>query len=212
MKNMQIQLSPHVDSAYSGFTLIEMVVGLFASTILLSGLFLLLSTSQSNQVSLVSSYLSVDAVNGNITNMIRTIRTAQPSANGSYLIESATSNEFILFSDIDGDDIVERVRYRRTGNTLERGVTEPTGVPATYPPAMEKFTVLADGISNGSVPVFSYYNAGWPVDQAGNPLPAPVDRARIRLVRLHIASHVDAQENTAYMLDTYVALRMLKSN
>ena len=43
--------------------------------------------------------------------MTKEIRGAQTGADGSYLIEKAADNEFIFYSDIDGDDIPERVRY-----------------------------------------------------------------------------------------------------
>jgi len=60
------------------------------------------------------AFQQADAVNEarrGVETMVREIREAQTGEDGAYLIGEATDNEFVFYSDVDKDDLVERVRY-----------------------------------------------------------------------------------------------------
>jgi len=195
-----------------GFTLIETTIALFSSSVLLIVLYALQQTIQVNQFQLFNQYLSTNTTNTNMLFITKTIRTIQPSQNGSYPIYSASPDELVVFSDIDYDNIVERVRFKRVGDTLTKGITEPVGIPATYPDDQEKTSVLIDNLSNGLVPIFTYYNESWPADQVRNPLSMPNDKLHIRLIHITIKTNNSNRPIDEYALDTFVQLRTLKNN
>jgi hypothetical protein len=195
-----------------GFTLIETVTAIFAVTVLVSVLYALEHTVQTNQMLLFNSYLSVDSTNANVSFLTKTIRTVQPSQNGSYPILTAQPNELVVFSDVDFDGIVERVRFRRNGTVLQKGITKPQGSPATYPDAQEKINEMVNGITNGNAPIFTYYNENWPKDLVNNPLSMPAGILKIRLIKISIKTNLGTKARDEYALDTFVQLRTLKDN
>ena len=122
-----------------------------------------------------------------LTAMATEIRSMGPSENGSYAIESAASNSFTFYSDVDGDDVFERVRYFIVGNTLRRGIIEPTGNPATYSTFAETTRDLVhDLVVTASPSMFIYFDGNY--DGSQNDLPIPVNIALIRLVKVSIVS------------------------
>lgn len=108
------------------------------------------------------------------------VRSMGPSENGSYPIALADGTAFTFFADVDADGQFEQVRYFLNGTTLQKGVIDPTGIPATYPPASENVRDVVKYIVPGTA-VFSYWNQSWIGETASLSLPAPV--ASVRLVR-----------------------------
>ena len=64
--------------------------------------------------------------------MVKEIRESSPAENGAYPVETATDQTVIFYSDTDADELIERIRYTLDGTNLIRGVTKPSGWPATY--------------------------------------------------------------------------------
>jgi prepilin-type N-terminal cleavage/methylation domain-containing protein len=116
------------------------------------------------------------------------IRSMGAAANGAYPIAAATETAFTFYSDIDGDGILEQIRYFLDGTTLKQGTTEPSGIPALYPPASEVIREAVHAIVPGS-PVFTYYPEGEPA--LTGPLASPVNISAIRLVQLSLTTDKD---------------------
>ena len=172
-----------------GFTLLEVLLtmGIMAVITILVTLFgidiLQLQTTLNDSVAKQQEVTIAAAT------IMRELRSPVTSANGSYAIESASSVSLNFYGEVDGDVAVEKVRYFFSGTTLKRGVTDPSGNPATYPPANEVtkdlvLDVLFSPISTKSL--FVYYGNDYTGTQP--PLAAPINPQTIRLIQLTIIS------------------------
>ena len=115
----------------SAFTLIEVIVtvAVFAiSIVAISQTVLVFYRSQRYTFEESSA---INEARKGIETMTKEIRGAETGADGSYLIEKAADNEFVFYSDIDGDNVPERVRYfwgsQITGSQSQQCVTFSTG-------------------------------------------------------------------------------------
>ncbi len=132
------------------------------------------------------------------------IRSLQPSAQGAYPIEKAEADEFIFFRDIQGDGLIERVRYAMEGDTVIKGVTAPSGEPVTYDLLNEKTSVLVRNISSDTEPLFSYHGES-------GPLSDPVILEAIRSVTITIDINRDhVSSGQPIVLTTHVTPRNLR--
>lgn len=144
--------------------------------------------------------------------LVAEVRSAVPSAVGSYPIESAATSSFVFYSNIDANSSIERVRYFLQGTTLMKGVTDPSGSPLSYNLANEKVSTVVNTVVNGtSTPIFDYFDGSY----AGttSPLTQPVDVSKIRLVRATVI--IDADPNRSpqrITITTLGTLRNLKDN
>ena len=196
-----------------GLTLIELLIAMVIMVMLGGGFLGLQYIISQNQQVAINNYYNVDGANVNLNSMIRELRTAKTSEIGSFPIEVATEDELIFFSDIDFDGDVDRIRYTRTGNELEKGTIEPEGQPLSYIQANEKIKIISSAVRNDTTPLFTYYNGDWPADTENNPLGASPSLAHIKLIRIYlqINENVDNPRED-YVLDSYITLRMLKDN
>jgi type II secretory pathway pseudopilin PulG len=139
------------------------------------------------------------------------VRTAQYSSLGSYPIEEATKSSFIFYSNIDNDQLVERIRYFLDGKKLKKGIIKPSGQPLRYNPADEKVIELIDFVINPNQEIFLYYDKNY--TGTGNPLPFPVNISSIRLVKMIITIDDDLNRPPEAITETIeVTIRNLKDN
>ncbi|PIS05599.1 MAG: hypothetical protein COT81_00350 [Candidatus Buchananbacteria bacterium CG10_big_fil_rev_8_21_14_0_10_42_9] len=145
--------------------------------------------------------------------MIKEIREASTSENGSFPISAADAQELIFYSDLDIDQETERIRYFLDGTDLKKGVIEPVGVPGTYPSGNEVISILSEYVRNGADPIFYYYNEDWPADQVSNPLTQPVEVDDIKFVKTYLKINIDPTKapNPAE-LESSTTIRNLKDN
>ncbi len=179
----------------TGFTLIEVLIAMS----ILSGIVFIVSMFGldifSFQIFLGDVFTMQQEINLTLTSMGIEIRATGPSANGSYPIESASSNSLTFYSDIDGDNVFERVRYFVSGANLKRGVIEPSGNPAVYNLANEVSTDVVKNIilpPAASQSLFLYYDQNYIGTQA--PLPLPIDVNKIRLIRATVTADKTPQD------------------
>ncbi|QQS38918.1 prepilin-type N-terminal cleavage/methylation domain-containing protein [Candidatus Woesebacteria bacterium] len=197
----------------AGITLIELLVVMGISLILGGGVLGLQYILAQNQQLAIDSYYNVDTANINLNTMTREIRTARVSATGSYPIATADDNEIIFYSDIDFDNVVERVRYTRNDNELEKGIVKPSGQPASYVISNEIVKLLTEDIRNDDLPIFTYFNGDWPIDIINNPLSSPPVLSDIKLVRIYLKVNQSSDPTSEdFILDSYTTFRMLKDN
>jgi type II secretory pathway pseudopilin PulG len=139
------------------------------------------------------------------------VRTAQYSSLGSYPIEEATKSSFIFYSNIDNDQLVERIRYFLDGKKLKKGIIKPSGQPLRYNLADEKIIELIDFVINPNQEIFLYYDKNY--TGTGNPLPFPVNISSIRLVKMTITIDDDLNRPPEAITETVeVTIRNLKDN
>jgi len=196
-----------------GFTLVEVSVGAAVMVIIASAIAGLQYMINQNQILVFDNTIKVEIANGSVTALTREIRTARGGDNGAYTIEAASNQSMTFFSDVDFDGQAEKVRYFLQGTDLTKGVIEPIGYPVTYPSNTEKVRVIAENVRNGALPIFYYYNANWPTNPTGNPLPTPADPDSIKLVRIHVRVNPKANDSQRdYILEAFTQIRTLKNN
>jgi type II secretory pathway pseudopilin PulG len=191
-----------------GFTLIETLFGV-AIFVLIALALTLFSRNVWVYNSFVSEGLTgTDAARQILKTMVSEIRTASVASNGAYAIDQANVSSFIFYSDIDNDNLREKVRYFLVGTTLQKGVIKPTGSPLTYNSADEKISILA---SDTTSLAFDYFNKNY--DGTSAALTFPINIPDVRLIKITVT--LDKDPNRAPLpatFSTQVSIRNLKDN
>lgn len=178
----------------TGFTLIEIIVAMAVSSIVL--LFVTYFTIDISKFGLyIGDRLELEReAELALRSMVTEIRSIGPAANGAYPIEAASETTFTFYMDADGDGVFDRIRYFVDGTTLKRGLTAPTGSPATYPPTNEQIREVIHYVVPGT-PIFEFFGQGYSGTEAA--LTSPVDIASIRLVKAHVTLDQDTTREPA---------------
>lgn len=181
--------------ARRGFTVIEILIAaaVFAILIFVVASLRANVTTLSNLVSQkLQSRQDLDRV---IEQVVTELRSASPSSQGAYPIESASSSSLVFYSDVDSDGLYERVRYAVSSSTLLRGVTKPAGNPLAYATSSEQLSAVITSLTKTtSSPVFQYYGAGYTGSEPPLSATATLPSA-IRLVR--VTFYVDVRPREA---------------
>lgn len=195
----------------SGFSIVEILVAIF----ILSLVGVAIATFQKDIFSFNTIISSGLAAQHEARRALKTItaevRPLSPSSTGAYPIAEADPTSFIFYSDIDTDQLKERVRYFLDGTILKKGVIKPSGTPLSYNPANEIISEIVYDVANGATPVFNYYDTNY--DGTTSPLVEPVDILAVRLVKVTIV--IDKNPNRPpgpITLTTQVSMRNLKDN
>lgn len=139
--------------------------------------------------------------------MVGEIRSAGPSAAGSYALASLGASDLTIFSDSDGDGAREQIRYYVSGSDLRKDVIEPSGNPPLYNGTPVTSTVV-QGITATSSAIFSYYNSSYAGTTSA--LSFPVDPQAVRLIKVTLS--LDRSEQAPIVVTTQVSIRSLKDN
>lgn len=179
----------------SGVTLIELLIAIAVIGIVMQGFTLLfIRTWNTNRFILEMGLASAMAQRAN-NKLIIDLRGIQQSDHGAFPIVEATSSSLTIYSDIEDDGVVERVRYYldQASDQLRVGITNPTTTqPVTYPTGDQETRVLARYVVNSTTePVFYYYNDDYPGDTTNNPLTLPTSLANIQLVKIRLLINID---------------------
>jgi hypothetical protein len=141
------------------------------------------------------------------------VREARTSENGAYALFTANDQEIGFYSDIDNDDVVEKVRYYLDGSNLYRTIVEPEGSPLSYDDIDEEVSLVSEHLTNNSDPVFYYYNEDWPGDEINNPLILTNRLSETRLVQIEIKVNTEEGLGVSdFIFSTEVMIRNLKTN
>lgn len=143
--------------------------------------------------------------------MVKELRSASPASTGSYPLASANSTALTFYTNLDGDNLKEQIRYFLQDGELKKGVIKPSGSPLTYNPANEKVMTLVRDINNGSTPIFEYFDGSFTGEGAALSEPIPV--TRVRLVRITLKIDKEPGRSMGPILvESQVFLRNLKDN
>ncbi|MCX6713766.1 MAG: hypothetical protein NTV48_01540, partial [Candidatus Vogelbacteria bacterium] len=115
------------------------------------------------------------------------LRTMTQSNTGTYPIEASATSSLIFYSDINRDNLKERVRYFRLGQALKKGVVIPTGQPYTYNLTTEKLSTMVSILASSTETIFSYYDRSYDGSSMTSALVDPVDIKNIRLIKIDLA-------------------------
>jgi len=142
-----------------------------------------------------------------IETMIKEIREARGGDDGSYIIEKAEDFQFIFYSDIDKDDLTERVRYFIEGTDLKKEVIKPQGFPISYPEENKETFILSQYVRNNP-PIFQYF------DGCGKELlPLPARLKDTKLMKTYLVVNINPDRPPdEFTLESSVQIRNLKQN
>ena len=141
--------------------------------------------------------------------VISEIRSMKTSAVGGYPIAEATSSSFTFFSDIDGDNVVEQIRYFTSSTILEKGVTKPIGNPLVYNPANQIITDMVHNLNVGTSSIFSYYDANYSGSEPA--MAYPINILLIREIGIQITA-TDENANSSQQFSIKISPRNLRTN
>lgn len=194
-----------------GFTLIELVVTIGIIAIIASALAVFIVDNFRYQRRALEEGQSQGEAQRIVRSMREELRGAIQGENGAYPIASASEQELIFFSDYDLDSEVEKIRYTLSGSTLEKGITEPVGAPASYPLANEEASTLTTNGANEDIALFNYFDESY----SGSEEPMdPILIPNIRLVEIDllIDTWPSSPNQGLYEIQTQINLRNLKDN
>lgn len=145
--------------------------------------------------------------------MTTEIRSASPSSQGSYAIDSASTSSFVFYSDIDKDGLFERVRYFLASSTIEKGTIKPTGTSSLlYATSSEVVAAVVDNLifPTSSPPLFLYYDSSYTGSQAA--LASTTDVTPIRIVQISFYVNIATSTIQPDFFTATVHIRNLKTN
>jgi len=197
-------------SRVSGFTTIELIIGIAISSFLISALLRFMVVGFPLSRVTYQQNRSTETARVQLKRLAKAIRELRAGDNGAYALAEASPEQVIFYSNIDGDSATERVRYHLNGTNLERGITKPSGSPLTYNLANEVVTVVATSIRNGANPIFIYYNGNYPA--VTTPL-TPTDLTEVKYIQFSLTIDIDpAVDPDPVVVQSQVQLRNLKTN
>jgi len=193
----------------SGFTAIETLVGISIFVTIALVLTLFSRNTWIYSAFLTGGLADADAGRQILKTVTSEIRTASTGDTGAYAISGATATTLTFYSDIDHDNLKERVRYFLSGTSLKKGVIKPTGSPLTYNVANETISTIAEKVTNATI--FQYYDRNY--DGTTSALPSPVNIPDVRLVKITLTIDTDPNRSPIpKTFSTQVSIRNLKDN
>ena len=197
-----------------GFSLVEtlVVVGIVGLISVVLGTFQVSIFQQNNF--LAQSIQAEQDARFALKRIVTELRQAGPSDTGVYPIALADKDKLTFYSDIDGNNAHERLRYFLSGvgsTTLSRGLLKPTGNPLAYVEANEQVGTVITNIKNNGGQIFSYYDKNYA--GTSTPLTIPPNIPAIRLVKVSFLVDLDPNRAPASVLfESQVVIRSLKDN
>lgn len=179
---------------WAGFTLIEVII----SIAILSGIVLIVSMFGLDVydfgIFLGDSLSAQQEIQRTLKIMVSEIRSMNQSVLGSYVIESASQNSIIFYSDTDNDGLTDRIRYFLDGNIFKKGVIKPTGSPLSYT-GPEKITEEVHDIYVPAGNIFAYYDSSY--NGTGSTLSFPINISAVRLINISITVDRNSADATS---------------
>jgi type II secretory pathway component PulJ len=196
----------------AGFTIVETMVAIFIVVILVQATTAFYSDIINTNNAMTGNLSSQMEVRKAFAAMSADIRSALPSSNGAYTIDTATSSYFAYYSDIDGDGLKEKIRYFLSGKILKIGIIKPTGNPLVYNVANEKISALINNVVNTPAkPIFSYYNSSY--NGTSSPMTLPISIPAVRLIKINVfVNHNQKFPSAVLEFSTQISIRNLKDN
>lgn len=197
----------------SGFTLMEVILGIAIMTIFIGGLASFDRLLADSQSILLLSSQSFNEANIGVDALVRELRLATYAETGAYPLALAEDQQLTFYTNMDADDDIELVRYFLDDDQLNRGVTQPSGEPPVYDPNDEEVNLVIDYIQNQLNPIFYYYNGNWPTDVVNNPLSQAVRLGETRMIQLSLTVNPKpSRPESQFTISSFVQIRNLKTN
>ena len=195
----------------NGFTLLEVVVTVGIFSLISVGIIALVSAVLVNSSKQGNLLANNDQARKVAFNLMIEARNAQISANGSYALATASAQQLIFFSSVNGS--INRINYFIQNGVLKKGVTTPSGNPPSYNLAQEVITTVQNNVANGANPLFYYYDDTYN-GVSGNPLTQPVNVTKIKFITINLSVYnlAGLANTSSYTVTSSGAIRNLKTN
>lgn len=186
----------------SGFTLIELLIAIsiLLMAAALSSEFIIkgfkTTTFESEQETAIRN------ARRGMEIMVKELRGANNSEKGDYPLATIETNNLIYYSDIDDDNIMDKVRYFVDGSYLKKTVVAPDE-DDEYSGAGETI-IISNYLNNQAEPIFIYYDNNYSQTASIN---------NVRLINIKLKINVTPERAPEdYYVETDVHLRNLKDN
>jgi prepilin-type N-terminal cleavage/methylation domain-containing protein len=203
-------------SKKAGFTLVEMLIVIFISTLLVLGVSTLVITIIKTSRQQIRSTGDIFQSTLTAANFANELRNMSIGNDGSYQINQAGDTQLIFYSSFGASGLaVNRIRYylatTSTTTILYKGVVTPTGSPLTYNLGLEVVRTIQTDIASGTTKIFYYYDGNY--NGSTTPLTQPVNVTGVKFISLSM-SVVSQPElsTTTYPITIGATLRNLKNN
>jgi prepilin-type N-terminal cleavage/methylation domain-containing protein len=193
-----------------GFTLIEVMVATCIFLILIFAVTDLLISAIQNPKFELNTTNTIDQARFLASKFTNELRAA---AYGSYPLAEATDSEIIFYSPIGATaGNINRIRYYLSNGVLYKGVITP--INGVYDTSRETIATVLSGISNGSTPLFYYYDDNYDSVSNTTPLSNPVNITQVRFVKMNLTLQyqLTKQKTSTFSLNAGSAIRILKDN
>lgn len=160
-------------------------------------------------MSTVEQSFQVNSARRGVKLLVRDIREAIYSDEGSYPVVAIATSSFSFYSDFDRDASVELTRYFMNGTLLQKGAINATTTIPMYNPADEIVTMISEDVRNFelNVPVFRYF------DNAGIEIFNTASVTDVAFVEVTLIVNVNPlQFPNEFTLRSSATLRNLKTN
>ncbi|MBI4128136.1 MAG: prepilin-type N-terminal cleavage/methylation domain-containing protein [Parcubacteria group bacterium] len=166
-----------------GFTLLELLIVVAIIALTFGVVFIFIVRGVTSQRHAIDSLIAQDKAQKVVTRLTKRLRAARPSDIGSYPIAEAEAARLTFYSNVDGDQLTERVTYEITNETLTETVLKPSGDPLEYTGTGTTELVI-EHVRNEEGAVFTYYARG--ANPGDPPLAEPVAVSTIGLVEISL--------------------------
>jgi type II secretory pathway pseudopilin PulG len=186
-----------------GFTLVETVVWVAITSMILLAIVNSIQYFYRTNTYAVEQSAAVTSAQRGIETMIKTMREAAYSSTGAWPVITMSTSSFSFYADVDADPFIEQIRYTLSGNTVVRGVIDPSGDPPVYTNP-ETTSAISDDVRNNEqgVDMFQYY------DGDGNLMTDLTRIAEVRFVEATVIVNVNPQRlPNQFTLRSTAALR-----
>lgn len=188
------------------FTLIETIVTIAATAVIMLALGSMLTYFYKTNAYTLEQSRAIEEARKGVEDSMKNLREASYASDGSYPIATAATSSISFYSNVNGDNSVERVTYWLSSGVLYRGVVAPAGNPLSYVGQATTTSTIASNITNATaVPIFQYY------DDTGALLTSPIDISAIASVKTTVVVDVNINRAPiAFTLSAGATLRNLK--
>lgn len=144
-----------------GFTLIEVVVVSVLTALLFGAVSYAITSFYKTNAYAIEQAMAINFARKGIESLVKDIREASYSDEGSYPIISIATTTFEFYSDVEGNSNIEKIRYFIQDGYFKKGVTFSAGTPLSYTGQPEMEYIIAENMRNEDLltNVFTYYDS-----------------------------------------------------
>jgi len=198
------------DLSKRGFSIVETVVVISVfSVVMIALVSLTIYFYRSNAYSVEQSF-AVNSARKGVEVMVGDIREATYSDEGAYPIVDAGHYFFEIYSDIDRDNNIEKIRFFVEDGLLKMGSVKSSGDPLTYNDDDEVVSIISEHVRNvdNNIPIFRYYDSS-----GGELLNLSLNITNIAYVKVNLIVNVNPNRlPNEFTLKSSATLRNLKTN